>query len=323
MRGAGRDHETASLSLSGGGPPAPAAIRPASPPPGGPGSPAGPVAAGTGIGLRSVHHDDFLAARPRIPWVEVHSENFFAAGGWPLQVLERVRRDYPVSLHGVGLSLGSADPLDATHLRQLQALIARVDPVRVSEHAAWSSIDGAFLNDLVPMPYTREALDHLVSRVQRLQEALRRPVLMENVSSYLRFPGAEMPEWEFMAALARRAGCGLLLDINNIYVNARNHGFDPREYLRAIPPALVGQMHLAGHAVTEIAGRMLLVDTHDAPVCPAVWELYAEAVARMPDVPALVEWDASLPPLPELVAEAERADAWRALVLEGDRAVPA
>lgn len=316
MRGTGRFPDTASLTGSND---RPADLQTAM----ASGATAAPGPTGTGIGLRSVHHEEFLAARPGVAWVEVHSENFFAAGGWPLQVLDQVRRDYPVSLHGVGLSLGSADPLNATHLRHLQELIARVDPIRVSEHAAWGSVGGVFLNDLVPLPYTREALDHLVRRVDQLQEALRRPVLMENVSSYLQFPGAEMPEWEFMVELARRAGCGLLLDINNIYVNARNHGFDPGGYLRAIPPALVGQMHLAGHAVTELAGRTMLVDTHDAPVCPAVWDLYAEAVARMPDVPALVEWDASLPPLPDLVAEADRADAWRALVLEGRRAVPA
>ncbi|MCC7489721.1 MAG: DUF692 domain-containing protein [Gammaproteobacteria bacterium] len=267
-----------------------------------------PIPATAGIGLRAAHHADFLATRPAIPWVEVHSENFFADGGRQLQVLDAVRRDYGLSLHGVGLSLGSTDPLDPEHLRRLARLVRRVEPALVSEHVAWGSVEGTFLNDLLPMPCTNEALAHLVSRIGQVQDALGRRILVENVSSYLRLAGSEMTEWEFLVALARRAGCLLLLDVNNIFVNAANHGFDPLVYLEAIPPELVAEFHIAGHSVVEAEGETLLVDTHDAPVTAAVWQLLGAALTRIGRRPVLLERDARLPPLPELLAEARLAD---------------
>lgn len=275
-----------------------------------PGHGARPVPARAGIGLRAVHHDEFLATRPGVPWVEVHSENFFADGGRQLAVLDAVRRDYGVSLHGVGLSLGSTDPLDAGHLQRLKRLVDRIEPALVSEHAAWGSVQGKFFNDLLPLPLTTEALDHLVSRVVEVQDRLRRQILVENVSSYLRLGADEMPEWTFMSDLASRSGCQILLDVNNIYVSSRNHGFDPLDYLAAVPVEQVAEMHLAGHSVVANGSEELLVDTHDAPVTPAVWALYATAIERFGQVPTLLEWDARLPPLADLVAEARKADAW-------------
>ncbi len=267
-----------------------------------------PIPASAGIGLRAAHHADFLEARPDIPWVEVHSENFFADGGRQLQLLDTIRHDYGLSLHGVGLSLGSTDPLDGEHLRRLARLVRRVAPALVSEHVAWGSVAGTFLNDLLPMPCTSEALAQLVSRVGQVQDLLGRQILVENVSSYLQFAGNEMTEWEFLVALARRAGCLLLLDVNNIFVNASNHGFDPLAYLDAIPPELVAEYHIAGHSVVAAAGETLLVDTHDAPVAAAVWQLFAAALLRIGRRPVLLERDARLPPLAALIAEARLAD---------------
>ena len=263
-----------------------------------------PVPAQAGIGLRSPHHDEFLTRRPAVSWVEVHSENFFADGGRQLQVLDAVRRDYGVSLHGVGLSLGGTDPLDPDHLRRLRRLVQRVDPALVSEHVCWSSADGIFLNDLLPLPYTEAALRHVAARVGAVQEYLGRPILVENVSSYLEFEGAEMTEWDFVGQLARRAGCGILLDVNNIYVSAENHAFPAHNYLRGIPAELVGEVHLAGH--TAVDG--ILIDTHSAPVTDAVWALYRDALRMLGPKPTLIEWDAELPSLERLVAEAATAD---------------
>ncbi len=271
-----------------------------------------PVPAAAGIGLRSLHHTDFLSRQPAIPWVEVHSENFFADGGRQLQVLDAVRRDYGVSLHGVGLSLGSTDPLDHEHLRRLRRLVQRVEPALVSEHACWGSVGGVFLNDLLPLPCTTAALNHLVARVAAVQEYLGRQILVENVSSYLEFDGAEMTEWDFVVELARRAGCRILLDVNNIYVSAQNHGFAAGSYLAAIPPELVGEIHLAGHTTAD----GVLIDTHSAPVADAVWALYREALQRLGPVPTLIEWDAELPSLDRLLAEALTADKEARSVLE-------
>jgi hypothetical protein len=267
-----------------------------------------PIPACAGIGLRAVHHDDFLARRPAIPWVEVHSENFFADGGRQIEIIETVRRDYGVSLHGVGLSLGSADPLDRGHLSRLKNLVRHVEPALVSEHLSWSSVGGVYLNDLLPLPRTAEALAHAAARIGAVQDCLGRQLLIENVSSYVAFADDGMPEWEFIVQVARRAGCLLLIDVNNIYVSSRNHGFDPHEYLRAIPPALVAEIHLAGHSVVAGDGETILVDTHDAPVTSDVWSLYDAALARFGRVPTLLEWDARLPPLDELVAHARVAD---------------
>ena len=275
-----------------------------------------PIPAAAGIGLRSLHHTEFLSRQPAIPWVEVHSENFFADGGRQLQVLDAVRRDYGVSLHGVGLSLGSTDPLDSEHLRRLRRLVQRVEPALVSEHACWGSVGGVFLNDLLPLPYTTAALTHLAARVAAVQDYLGRQILVENVSSYLEFDGAEMTEWDFVVELSRRAGCGILLDVNNIYVSAQNHGFVAGSYLDAIPPELVGEIHLAGHTIAD----GVLIDTHSAPVADAVWALYREALQRLGPKPTLIEWDAELPSLDRLLAEAQTADKeGRRVVADGDR----
>ncbi|HTY98533.1 MAG TPA: DUF692 domain-containing protein [Rhodocyclaceae bacterium] len=268
--------------------------------------PAATLPAAAGIGLRSLHHRQVLEAPPDVGWLEVHSENFFAAGGEPLRVLEAVRERYPVSLHGVGLSLGSADELSRRHLEKLKALAERIEPAAISEHLCWSSVYGRYLNDLLPLPYTREALDTVCARVSRTQDFLGRAIMVENVSSYLRFAGAEIPEWDFVAAVARRTGCGILLDVNNIYVSARNHGFDAQAYLAAIPADRVWEIHLAGYEEEEEGG--LLVDTHSRPVYEPVWQLYAQALARFGPVPTLIEWDNDIPALATLVAEADKAE---------------
>lgn len=257
-----------------------------------------------GIGLRAPHFGGVLETWPDVGWFEVHSENFFAAGGEPLRVLEAVRSRYPVSLHGVGLSLGSSDELSLRHLHKLKILVDRIEPAAVSEHLCWCSVNGRYLNDLLPLPYTEEALALLCTRIDRVQDFLGRSILVENVSSYLRFAGAEMPEWIFLAEVARRTGCGLLLDVNNIYVSACNHGFDAREYLRAIPADRVGEIHLAGFEQVED----FLFDSHSRPVYPAVWDLYDEALTRFGPRPTLIEWDNDLPAFEVLVAEMNQAD---------------
>jgi uncharacterized protein len=258
-----------------------------------------------GIGLRAPHYAEILRRRPALAFLEVHSENFFSAGGAPLAWLERFRGEYPLSLHGVGLSLGSADPLDERHLARLESLARRFEPLLVSEHLCWSSIGGRHANDLLPLPYTEESLSHVVRRLDAVQERLGRRILVENVSSYLQFAGSTIPEWEFVAEVARRSGCGVLLDVNNIWVSSVNHGFDARRYLAAIDPGSVGEIHLAGF---ERSGDML-IDTHGARVCEDVWALYAAAIARMGGKPTLVEWDTDLPPLDVLLDEAARAGA--------------
>jgi uncharacterized protein (UPF0276 family) len=274
------------------------AVRFVSPPP-------SPLPLAAGIGLRAPHVREVLAGRPRVAWLEVHSENYFADGGPALAALDRIRRDYPLSLHGVGLSLGSTDPLDRSHLAKLARLVARIEPAAVSEHLCWSGVDGRHFNDLLPLPYTEEALAHVCARVAAVQEALRREVLLENVSSYLAFADATIPEWEFVAAVARRTGCRLLLDVNNIYVNAHNHAFDAHTYLAAIPPETVAEIHLAGF---EARGA-LLIDTHGAPVAPDVWALYRRALDRFGPRPTLIEWDTDIPPLATLLREAATAQA--------------
>lgn len=266
-----------------------------------------------GIGLRAPHHAEVLRRRPALGFLEVHSENFFAAGGPALAGLERVRAAYALSFHGVGLSLGSADAVDQAHLRRLAALVRRFQPMLVSEHLSWSSFGGRHAHELLPLPFTEEALAHVVARIGAAQDALGRELLVENVSSYHRFAVSAMPEWEFVAEAARRSGCKLLLDVNNIWVNACNHGFDARRYLAAIPAAAVGEIHLAGHQ--EVDG--LLVDTHGARVSAPVWALYAEAVARFGIRPTLVEWDVDIPELDVLLDEAGRA---RAIAVAAERA---
>jgi uncharacterized protein (UPF0276 family) len=266
------------------------------------------IPARAGIGLRAEHYDAVLETRPPVGWLEVHSENYFGAGGKPLDYLERIRAHYPLSLHGVGLSIGSTDPLDRRHLANLRQLIQRFEPALVSEHLSWSSVGGRYFNDLLPLPYTEEALDHLVTQVSQVQDALGRPILIENPSSYLQYVESAIPEWEFLVELAARAGCGVLLDVNNVYVSARNHGFDAGAYLRAIPRPVVHEIHLAGFTVNRFDDGELLIDTHNRPVWPAVWTLYRQAVDRFGRIPTLIEWDTDLPELEVLVDEARRAD---------------
>ena len=260
-----------------------------------------------GIGLRGAHHRDFLAGRPRAAWLEVHSENFFADGGPALVLLEHVRASYPLSLHGVGLGVGSVDPLAARHLARLAQLVERFEPAAVSEHLCWGAIAGRHVNDLLPLPYTEEALTHLIERIDQVQNVLHRPILIENVSSYLQFSCSSIPEWEFLTAVARHSGCGILLDVNNVYVSARNHEFDAAQYLNAIPRELIGEIHLAGHSINHYNGREIRVDTHSTVVCDEVWQLYEAIIQRVGPVPTLIEWDTDVPALSVLLGEAAKA----------------
>lgn len=265
--------------------------------------------------MRAEHYREVVATRPTVAWLEVHSENYFGEGGAPHYYLEQVRRHYPLSLHGVGLSLGSADDLNRTHLEKLKALIQRYEPGLVSDHLSWSSVDGNYLNDLLPLPYTEETLRHVTERVTQAQEFLGREILIENPSSYLQYRHSDMGEAEFLAELSARSGCGILLDVNNVYVSASNHGFDAQAYLRTMPPARVREIHLAGHTVNRYPEGEMLIDTHSARVCEAVWELYRDALVHVGPVPTLIEWDTDLPALSVLVDEAHRAETIQEQVL--------
>jgi uncharacterized protein (UPF0276 family) len=259
---------------------------------------------GFGLGLRKEHFADLLAAAPAgIDWFEAITENFMVAGGKPLAVLEHVRRDFPLVLHGVSLSIGGVDPLRADYLDRLAALVDRFQPAWVSDHLCWTGVDGVNLHDLLPLPYTEECLAHVAARVRQVQDRLGRQLVLENPSTYLAAAGNEMTEWEFLAALAEQADCLLLLDVNNVYVSACNHGFDPQRYLNAIAPGRVVQLHIAGHS--DVDG--FKIDTHDAPVCDAVWALYAHAARRFPRAATLLERDAAIPPLAELIDELNQA----------------
>jgi uncharacterized protein (UPF0276 family) len=261
-----------------------------------------------GIGLRAQHHEEIIARLPPLGWLEAHSENYFARGGAQRAYLERIRAHYELSLHGVGLSLGSTDTLNADHLREVQRLVQDFEPMLLSEHLSWSSVGGRYLNDLLPLPYTQEALEHTAARVRQVQDFLGRQILIENISSYLRFRCPEVPEWEFLTALAQESGCAILLDVNNVYVNAMNHGFDPYTYLHGIPRSAVKEFHLAGHIVTRLGGREIRIDTHNTFVADEVWALYGAALQRFGPLPTLIEWDADIPPLDVLRAEATKAD---------------
>jgi uncharacterized protein len=261
---------------------------------------------GAGIGLRTPHVAEIEATRAPVGWLEIHAENYMG-GGPALRRVERLRRDYPLSVHGVGLSLGSAGPLDAGHLERLARLVERLEPALVSEHLAWSTIGGAYLNHLLPLPYTDEALALVSEHVERVQERLERAIAVENPSGYLRFDGSTMSEAAFLVALVRRTGCGLLCDVNNIHVTCANLGGDPDEYLALLPPDAIAEIHLAGHAVNDADGRPILIDDHGSPVAPAVWRLYEHALARFGARPTLVEWDTDVPPLPVLLDEAAAA----------------
>lgn len=272
---------------------------------------AGAIAAAAGIGLRHVHMPTLAAeadASPlAAPWLEVHSENFLGAGGPRRAMLAAIAARYPVSCHGVGLSLGSADGVDRAHLARLAALFAWVKPVLVSEHLAWSVTGGAYLNDLLPLPYTPQTLDVLVRNVDAAQAAFGRRILVENPSAYLTFPASSLAEADFLNALVARTGCGLLLDVNNVYVTCRNVGGDARRYLDAVDPAAVGEIHLAGHSRRGEGADEVLVDTHSTTVCADVWDLYAHVVDRLGPRPTLIEWDLDVPALPVLLSEARRA----------------
>ena len=258
---------------------------------------------GCGVGLRTTHYSYILEKWPKVDWFEAISENYMDSGGRPLQILEKVRSRYPVALHGVSLSLGSTDPLNQTYLKRLKALAERIEPVIVSDHLCWSGVAGENLHDLLPLPFTREAVAHVVSRIQQVQEFLGRKILIENVSTYVTYTHSTMPEWEFLSEIAARSGCGILLDLNNIFVNSVNHRFDPLVYLANIPPHKVGQFHLAGH--TDMG--TFLFDTHSKPVIDPVWELYREALKRWGQISTLIEWDEDIPEFPKLEEECARA----------------
>lgn len=271
----------------------------------------GSVPASAGVGLRAQHHLHILSTWPQVAWFEAHAENYFADGGAQVECLARIRARYPLSLHGVGLSLGSTDPMDRSHLQKLRRAVTRFEPMRVSEHLSWSSVGGRSANDLLPLPYTDEALRHVSLRVAQVQDALGRQILLENVSSYVRFAASSMTEWEFVAGVAAESGCGILLDLNNVYVAAYNHGFACREYLRGIPTHLVQEFHLGGHTQIALGGCGMLIDSHATPVCEAVWDLYRAALLRFGDVPTLIEWDKDLPSFEVLQAQAGIADSLR------------
>ncbi len=261
-----------------------------------------------GVGLKPEHYRDILEGRPDIGWFEIHPENYMGAGGPPHHNLTRVRALYPVSLHGVGLSLGASGRLSKAHLARLKAVIDRYAPDQFSEHLAWSTHDGVFMNDLLPLPYTRETLDLVADHIDETHEALGRRMLIENPATYVVLASSEMDEVSFLTALARRTGCGLLLDINNVFVSATNHGFDPAAYLDAVPVSLVGEIHLAGHAAIDAAdGVRLLVDAHDRSVADPVWDLYRRFIARSGPLPTLIEWDNDVPDFATLADEAAAA----------------
>lgn len=262
----------------------------------------------TGIGLRAPHYSEFLEKRPGVAWVEVHSENYFGEGGRPLYTLEKIRKDYPVSLHSVSLSLGSADELNWQHLKKLRDLANKIDACLISDHLSWSSIDGQYLHDLLPLPYTEEALAHLVTRIKQVQDYLNKQILIENISSYVNVSTSTIPEWEFLNEVGKQSGCGILLDINNIYVNATNLDFNPETYLSSISPELVQEIHLAGFTTRIIDEKEVLIDSHSKPVVPAVWDLYRQAIKHLGTKPTIIEWDADLPALETLYLEAYRAE---------------
>jgi len=268
-----------------------------------------------GIGLRAAHHGDWIAQRPDVGWFEIHAENYFAEGGLLPDILDTLRRDLPLSIHGVGLGLASTDPLDDSHLRQLARLQDRYQPAVVSEHLCWGSANGVHYNDLLPFPFTNEMLEHVVARVHRVQERLCRPILLEHLSSYVTFEESSLAETEFLTELVGRTDCGLLLDLNNLVVNAANHGIDPERYVASLPVDAIGEIHLAGHAYDQYGDRALCLDTHDRPVPDRVWDLYRFTLRQVGAKPILIEWDAKLPALPILAAEAHKADAYIAELL--------
>jgi uncharacterized protein (UPF0276 family) len=265
------------------------------------------IAAGVGIGLRAPHIAEVMRTRPAVAWFEVHAENYMG-GGPAVQALTQIRQDYPLALHGVGLSLGSANGLNTRHLMRLKRLVDWLQPALVSEHLSWSVAGGVYLNHLLPLPYTDETLDIVCRHVEEVQTVLGRRLLVENPSNYLRFAVSSMPEPEFLTEVVRRTDCGLLCDVNNIYVTSRNFGQDPVAYLQMLPADAVEEIHLAGHTVNDADGQAILIDDHGSPVSQAVWDLFALAVARFGPVPTLVEWDTNIPALTVLIGEAHQAE---------------
>jgi uncharacterized protein (UPF0276 family) len=281
-----------------------------------------PIPARAGIGLKPQHYKKILEEQPDLGWFEVHPENYMGAGGPPHRYLEEIRANYPLSMHGVGLSLGSAGSLDKEHLKALKILVDRYQPGLVSEHLSWSHGQEVFMNDLLPLFYTEESLKIVVDHVSEVQDYLGRQILIENPSTYLSLKDNVMSETEFLTAVARQSGCGLLLDVNNVYVCARNHGFDPMAYVSEISPELVGEIHLAGHQVFDIQGTELRIDDHGSAVCEDVWDLHAHALSLLGSRPMLIEWDTDVPELSVLLSEAAKAD-HLAVQAEGQRLVEA
>ena len=265
------------------------------------------IPAKAGIGLRAEHYQDVANAPGVVSWYEVHPENYFGLGGVPHHFLELIRRDHPVSFHGVGMSIGSVDKLDKGHLKRLKELIDYYQPGQVSEHLSWSSVNGTFFNDLLPIPYTEEALDHVCMKVDQVQHELGQQIIIENASTYLEFTESTIPEWDFTNELANRTQCGLLLDVNNVYVNACNHGFDAKTYLREVDPRYVKEIHLAGHTVKSVEQTEIRIDTHNQLVCDQVWELYQFTISRLGTTATLIEWDTDLPEFSVLLNEVSQA----------------
>jgi hypothetical protein len=263
-----------------------------------------PVA--SGIGLRVAHHERVRGEPPGIAWLEVHTENFLGGGATPA-MLDALRDRYAISLHGVGLSLGSAEGLDEEHLARIAALVRRLDPAAVSDHVSWSVTGGVYFNDLLPIPYDEEALAVIARNVMRFQDAVGRPVMVENPSTYLRHAQSDRAEPQFLAELCRRSGCGLLLDVNNVFVSTQNHGDDALAYLAAVAHLPIGEIHLSGHHLRQIGNRSIRIDDHGSPVSDPVWALYEQALRLIGPRPTLVEWDSALPPLETLLAEADKA----------------
>lgn len=258
---------------------------------------------GFGLGLRPQHYAEILEGDPAVDWFEILSENYMVPGGRPLAMLEKIRARYPIVMHGVSLSIASTAPLDMDYLNELKALAARVEPKWVSDHLCWTGVHGFNLHDLLPIPYTHQALDHVAARIHKVQEFLGRPLTIENVSSYVRFEQSEMTEWEFLTELTRRTGSWLLFDVNNVFVGAFNHGYDALDFIRGVPKDPVVQFHLAGHSDMGT----YIIDTHDHPIRDEVFDLYRAAVERFGPVSTMIERDGNIPPLPELVAELDQA----------------
>ena len=268
-----------------------------------------PIPARAGVGLKPEHYAEILDTRPAIGWFEVHAENYMGAGGAPHHFLTAIREHYPLSVHGVGLSIGADAPLDTDHLNSLKQVCDRYEPGLVSEHLAWSTHDGVYLNDLLPVPYNAETLGRVCEHIDQVQEALQRRMLLENPSTYIRFEGSDMSELDFLAAIVGRTGCGLLLDVNNVHVSATNHAYDAVAYVDAFPHQHVGEIHLGGHADDEgDDGEPLLIDDHGSAVADIVWNLYAHTISRCGPVPTLIEWDNDVPAWAVLMDEAARAD---------------